>query len=675
MLTNKKQPGGFALLITCLLAILCGCSKPGDRALLQGEKLLARGDYSKALEKLQRAVELKPNHPQAWNYLGLADQAAGNPANAVGHYLKAIDLYTAGGESDGNADPSVMFYNLGYAYYEQEQWEPAVEAFRKSTDLGTDFVAAWLQLGSACLHWGTLELSRIQNTKASNLLIESRAAFSRALDTDPLIPQALNGLGILLRIEKNYVEAAVLFRQALDQRLDYAPALLNLAVVSEKIQGRDEEAMQAYREYLDLELVPPPPRLDDVRVALQRLEKKNSVKKIPNLVPLETRPDDPVGANEKKADSTSSPEQAETEIQDPARVNPKILLAKAEIPRSDSPGFEPLPEISPSKPEIISGTGHSNDKPPSRSQENPPRENKTESYPGNPKEISISSELPGKEEALQIGFSENQTASSSDGASSVEGVLANISDQESSLSVTAADLPSPGIEESILPKEQESDNSIFIQPITFSMSGDQEIIPRSLDSTEDSEPPPAQIQSSKGFDENDYKTISRYSYYAPERPKRGNRAGALLAFEKGRASEKRGDLSDAMASYLQAVRQDGSLFQACSNLGATAYRIGKLNHALPAFEQALAIRADSHKTRYNFSLVLAKAGYYVDSALQLNRVVDSDVDHLKSHLALANLYAGALNRLDLAAAQYREVLRIQPGHPEKTEILFWLAQH
>ena len=54
------------------LLLLCGCTPHGPRELLQGKKLLERGKYSQARQKLAEATELLKTNAQAWNYLGVA---------------------------------------------------------------------------------------------------------------------------------------------------------------------------------------------------------------------------------------------------------------------------------------------------------------------------------------------------------------------------------------------------------------------------------------------------------------------------------------------------------------------------------------------------------------------------------------------------------------------------
>src|SRR5262245_31250093 len=71
-------------------ALVCGCTPAGPKALLQGEKLIEKGKYLQAIEKLKLATTLIPTNAQAWNYLGLAHHYARQPGEAEKTYRRAL---------------------------------------------------------------------------------------------------------------------------------------------------------------------------------------------------------------------------------------------------------------------------------------------------------------------------------------------------------------------------------------------------------------------------------------------------------------------------------------------------------------------------------------------------------------------------------------------------------
>ena len=209
--------------------VLAGCTPAGPRALLQGERLLNEGQYPEAVEQLKRATVLLNTNALAWNYLGLAYHHAGDSTDAAQAYQQALKL---------NRDLVETHFNLGCLWLEQNRLDNAKAEFSAFTLRRGNSVVGWLKLGSAQLR--------------SHELIAAEKSFNEALRFSPQNPEALNGLG-LIQIQRNRsYEASQFFNSALQQQPDYAPALLNLAIVSQASLNNRTLALQKYREYLAL---------------------------------------------------------------------------------------------------------------------------------------------------------------------------------------------------------------------------------------------------------------------------------------------------------------------------------------------------------------------------------------------------------------------------------------
>jgi len=265
-ITNRfgNQGGLFSrfnlsLLVFCL-ALLTGCKPAGPRAVLQGKRLIERGKYAQAVERLTTATTLLVTNAQAWNYLGLAWHYAGKGAEAEKAYRRALAL---------DQDLSEAHYNLGCLLLEGNRHEAAKTEFTAYTLRRGTSLDGLLRLGTAQLRSG-ISARRSNVQLAGRELSAAEKSFQDALRLGPQNPEAINGLG-LVRLERGRAsEAAQYFNSALKQQPGYGPALLNLAIVSHQYLKDRSVALQKYREYLALK--PPPDNQEAVRSVAHQLE-------------------------------------------------------------------------------------------------------------------------------------------------------------------------------------------------------------------------------------------------------------------------------------------------------------------------------------------------------------------------------------------------------------------
>jgi tetratricopeptide (TPR) repeat protein len=219
---------GITVFLT-LAVFLTGCGPPGPRALLKGEKLLVQGDYSDAVEKLKLATSLMSTNAQAWNYLGVAYQHAGQPADAALAYQRALTL---------DRDLVEAHYNFGCLWLEQNKPDVA----------RTEFTAYVLRRSRAPEGWTKLGVAQLRLRD----LASAEKSFSTALALDTNNAEALNGLGLAQVQRGRPREAVQYFAAANRAQPDYAPALLNLATMARQYLRDNALALQKYRAYLAL---------------------------------------------------------------------------------------------------------------------------------------------------------------------------------------------------------------------------------------------------------------------------------------------------------------------------------------------------------------------------------------------------------------------------------------
>jgi len=235
------------LIFLVLVLSVAGCSPSGPRALLKGRKLLERGNYPGAVTQFKTATSLLATNAQAWNYLGVACQYAGQPTNAALAYQRALTL---------DRDLMEAHYNLGCLWLEQNKPDAAESEFTAYTLRRPKLPEGWLKLGLAQLE--------------AHDVAAAEKSFSTALYLSPTNAEALNGLG-LARVERGRPQdAAQFFAEATKKNPDYAPAWLNLATVAQQYLHDNALALQNYRAYLAL--TPKPANWDAVNDIVNALE-------------------------------------------------------------------------------------------------------------------------------------------------------------------------------------------------------------------------------------------------------------------------------------------------------------------------------------------------------------------------------------------------------------------
>src|SRR6185295_19652079 len=136
MMVVIKKSGRKCLWCACAVLFISGCTPAGPGALLKGERLIREGKYEQALEKLMTATQLLPKEARAWNYLGLAHQGNGQPAEAERAYRAALAL---------DHKLAAARYNLGCLYLEQNKPAQAVDELTSYSLLQQADLNCWLK--------------------------------------------------------------------------------------------------------------------------------------------------------------------------------------------------------------------------------------------------------------------------------------------------------------------------------------------------------------------------------------------------------------------------------------------------------------------------------------------------------------------------------------------------
>ena len=305
--------------------LLSGCTPAGPGALLDGKKLIERGKYSKAVEKLKTATTLLPNNANAWNYLGLAYHYVGQPAEAEKAYQRAL-FY--------NHDLTEAHYNLGCLFLEQN----------KTNAAKLEFVAFTLRKGNSLdglLKLGTAQLRTRDYAGAEK-------SFTEALNIEKQNPEALNGLGLAKYHRGHSSDAITCFKHALDARSNYPPAVLNLAIVSQQSTRERAFALKEYRTYAALK--PAPQNADAVQNVIRELELElNPPRAVVSAAVTQQAPNPPA-----VNPATTNAVQIEPGSNFAATNSRKVVVVKTSAVSTSAPNPKPAPaHISSPSPETV----------------------------------------------------------------------------------------------------------------------------------------------------------------------------------------------------------------------------------------------------------------------------------------------------------------------------------
>ncbi len=643
---------------TAALILLCviGCDPPGRSELISGNRLIRQGRSAEAVEPLKRAVTLlganAPAAAQALNYLGLAYHHAGRNAEAVQAYQTALKL-------DFNL--SAARYNLGCALLDQPNLAGALNEFLTYTSHRPNDYRGWLRLGTAQYRARLFEAAEKSLRKTVEL---------NAPNAD--CAEAMNLIGMCQAARRRPQDALKSLQVALRFQTNYAPALLNQAIVAQT-HGDRVLAAEKYKTYLDA--IGGPTNHPAVAALLSQLE------------------------------ASQRPRIAETNKI--VTLPPTNLLAQAIAPRTNAiaPTTPPatrtnIPAVatSTSKPPIpVVGT-HSNlttaaattnsrpkepQTPPQRSQARTAQApSPTNEPPSTPLElVRLADEAPVRT-AKEFSSPPRENPPARPIAPSIPaGTVTNTA----APSVVVATLPQPLTPAPTEVRQAPPKRSWLqrLNPLNLVRSRDKATVgqPRAVAQTSPSPDRPTTIPAASGQRMSTPSApatrtapvFPRYKYSPTSMPVPGNRQEAERHFAAGLAAQKAGSTDQAIRGYQEAVAADPSYFEAYYNLGVAAHDAANWPLALKANESALVLKPGDGNARFNLALALEKTGYPADAANELETLLAGNPGNVAAHFANANIYARTLEDRTKARAHYARVLELDPRHPQAAAIRRWLS--
>jgi type IV pilus biogenesis/stability protein PilW len=230
----------LALLFAVLLFSACVTTgvSPQDKkkaaaAINLGEAYMGGGNYTAALGELLKAEKLNPDDPILHNDLGLVYMAKEKVGLAVVHFEKAVQLkpdYSLAKNNLGSAylvqqawdkaitvleevtgdmlyaTPHFPLANLGWAYYNKQDYDKARQYLKEALELQPEFFVAQLNLGRTYLATGQLHAAL--------------SMFESAARLNPKDPALLLELGRAYRLLGNYNDARMALKGAIEYTED-----------------------------------------------------------------------------------------------------------------------------------------------------------------------------------------------------------------------------------------------------------------------------------------------------------------------------------------------------------------------------------------------------------------------------------------------------------------------
>lgn len=193
-----------------------------------GVVLQRQGKLPEAMASFKRSVELRPGYADALLQLGLTLRLLGQLEAAVEAHRRMLEL---------RPNDIEALFCLGVTLQNLDRWKEAETCFTRLLDIQPDHIEAQFYMGMSQQHMDRWE--------------EAAASFSRFLSVQPDHTEALFQLGFALQNLQLWEEAAVRLRQAVRAKPDYAQAFLLLGDICNQI-GRWEEAVTSYARAAEL---------------------------------------------------------------------------------------------------------------------------------------------------------------------------------------------------------------------------------------------------------------------------------------------------------------------------------------------------------------------------------------------------------------------------------------
>ncbi|MEA3223146.1 MAG: tetratricopeptide repeat protein [Thermodesulfobacteriota bacterium] len=222
------------------------------------------------IEKLEDKInyilefEMNPSTKQAKTYMARGDQYMHENRfeDALREYKKILDIL----------ESAEVYYNIGYIKTAQGEYDEALAAFRKATQINQMFAKAYTAMAAVFLKMDDKKQAEAYLQKAGDIYMEremhenAENIFNEILKINPDTINVYNSLGILYRKQDRYKDALVQYQKAAKIAPDDENIHFNMGRVYLELNNPDM-AKNCFKKALMIN-----PRLDMARGMLKAIE-------------------------------------------------------------------------------------------------------------------------------------------------------------------------------------------------------------------------------------------------------------------------------------------------------------------------------------------------------------------------------------------------------------------
>ncbi len=184
--------------------------------------------YELALDDYNQAIELNPNHANAYNNRGNLYQDLQKYELALDDFNKAIEI---------NPNFAILYYNRGNLYINQQKYDLALSDYDKAIEINPNYAEAYVNRGVLYDDQRKYELAL--------------ADYSKAIDINPNLAEAYVNRGLLYKDLQKYDLALSDYSKAIDINPNLAEAYVNRGVLY-RLQEKYDLALSDYSKAIDI---------------------------------------------------------------------------------------------------------------------------------------------------------------------------------------------------------------------------------------------------------------------------------------------------------------------------------------------------------------------------------------------------------------------------------------